>query len=174
MPAQTPNDLNQKRSEDTSDVLNRLSLEIDSIRSGCGALETLSRKLEFDETLTIQAIRCLRDLVIPLFDIEAETLFPQLESRAHRDDDFRAVIVQLSTDHGLVHTNIRSALCLLERLRNNAEFPQGELAMAGPLTDLTSRIRQHVALLGAVILPIARLRLTNEDLAALNIRLASS
>lgn len=94
---------------------------------------------------------------------EAEDLFPRLRERMEPDDDIARVLGILTADHDAE----RSAVCDLQ-LALAAPAASGEFEDLGTLIDqFVTRKRRHIALVNAVLLPIARLRLTLEDQCAM-------
>jgi hemerythrin-like domain-containing protein len=111
-----------------------------------------------------------RDLPLHVED-EEEDLFPILRRRAHPEDEIDRLLDQLSAEHARDEALLGSVAKALERLRAGKRVaPKGKLA-----TDVrmfAQSQRRHLAIENAVVLPVARLRLTNADLAKLTARMA--
>ncbi len=136
-------------------------------------MEQLAAAPDYDETASFQIIDWLKVGLPAQFRDSADDLFPLLRSRARRDDDFAGVMATLEADHEAGSALIRRIVPRLEALRLiNHPVPM-EPPVAAGLTDLAIRERQHVALLTKVILPIARLRLIDADLALLQTNMSA-
>jgi iron-sulfur cluster repair protein YtfE (RIC family) len=94
---------------------------------------------------------------------EAEDLFPRLRERMEPDDDIARVVGILTADHDAERSAVRDL-----QLAFAVADAGGELEDIGTLIDqFVTRKRRHIALVNAVLLPIARLRLTLEDQCAM-------
>ncbi len=111
-----------------------------------------------------------RDMATHVID-EEQDLFPLLRRRATPDDAIDAVLGRLAAEHG-------SGSVLAARLGRALD----EAALTGRPTDRATRLdltefarseREHLALENAVVMPLARLRLTTGDLRALSLRMAA-
>ncbi len=102
-----------------------------------------------------------------------DDLFPLLTSRAHKDDDFKAVMATLAADHDFTKAHVRRLMPRLEALHLVREPASSHGTVASGLRDLAHRERQHVAVLTKVILPIARLRLVKADVETLSTNMAA-
>jgi hypothetical protein len=149
-----------------SDPLGWLSAECVRLRDYAFDLLAVSRAATWLET-DLETVATFLTYLPHLFRFESERLFPLLKIRARRDDDFRSVMTKLSAHHKDAVLLTRRALPSLEALRRAGTDLPADLGVAPVLTDLASMTRQHFAMLNAVILPIARLRFSVDDLAAL-------
>ncbi len=111
-----------------------------------------------------------RDMAIHVID-EEQDLFPLLRRRATPEDAIDAVLGRLAAEH-------RSGGVLAARLAQALD----EAALTGRPIDRATRLdlaefarseREHLALENAVVMPLARLRLTAGDLRALSLRMAA-
>lgn len=148
-----------------SDPLLFLDMECDRLRLGCVLIDKLARRGDGDPQLLPTLITFIRVQVPMHLDDESEDLFPLLRLRARRDDDIAAMLGKLSADHPL----IRARLALLAPLLEGFWADQDRATpLSSELAAAAAQIRQHLALLNAVVLPIARLRLIPQDLMALS------
>ncbi len=111
-----------------------------------------------------------RDMAIHVID-EEQDLFPLLRRRAVPEDAIDAILGRLAAEHasgGILAARLGQAL--------------GEAALTGRLLDRSTRLdlkelarseREHLALENAIVMPLARLRLTAGDLRALSLRMAA-
>jgi hemerythrin-like domain-containing protein len=111
-----------------------------------------------------------RDMAIHVID-EEQDLFPLLRRRASLEDAIDAVLGRLAAEHS-------SGSALAARIGQALD----EAALTGRPLDRSTRLdlaefarseREHLALENAVVMPLARLRLTAGDLRALSLRMAA-
>lgn len=112
------------------------------------------------------------DLALHVID-EEEDLFPLLRRRSLPEDEMEQVLDLLSTEHRSDMTQAQTLrdhleACLLER-----KAPGLEPGVRKVMQDFATQALRHLALENAVVLPIARLRLSPEDLVAMGRRLAA-
>jgi hemerythrin-like domain-containing protein len=110
----------------------------------------------------------LYELPLHLRD-EEEGLITFLRRRCEREDDIDSVIKKLNADHAHADKDTPVVVALLEELANEARAPDAhEQEM---LLAFAFQARRHLILENAIILPFARLRLTETDLETLYIRM---
>ncbi|MFZ5671116.1 MAG: hemerythrin domain-containing protein [Pseudomonadota bacterium] len=142
-------------------------------RQFCALVSDLAAAPAFDGERLTRIVDFLRhDLLLHFID-EEEDLFPLLRRRALPEDDIEAALGRLSAEHRADVAQaeiVRGALeiCLAER-----RPPSSDPALRKDLRDFAAHELRHLALENAVVLPIARLRLTERDLAGLSRRLAA-
>jgi hemerythrin-like domain-containing protein len=142
-------------------------------RQMCKILEYLAVAPAFDASLIAATDDFIRyDLALHVID-EEEDLFPLLRRRCEPDDDIEDVLGRLSADHALdqqlAHV-VRSIFSLaMEKRAPPSALPGGGEA----LLKLAKQEKSHMALENAVVMPLARRRLTADDLEALSMRLAA-
>jgi len=96
---------------------------------------------------------------------EEHDLFPLMRRRCPPEDEIGKIIDRLLADHGHAHAQTPRTLAVLGRLLAESRGPTpGETAQ---LTDFAKHARAHLIVENAIILPIARARLTARDLEAL-------
>lgn len=100
---------------------------------------------------------------------EEEDLFPLLKRRCEPEDDIGRVIAKLTSEHDHAEHDTPNILALLDLMTVENRQPDDEEQAA--LTNFALHARRHLILENAVILPIARLRLTPTDLESLFIRM---
>ena len=150
-----------------------LAAELDRLRTCAVELDALCMAPTCTDDKMAAAIHYLRtDMPRQLADEEVD-LLPLLKLRARRDDDLEGIIARLSAGHDVLAAQARQALPRLEALKR-VEHPIGaDPALAETLAVLATQHRAHLAMVGAVIRPIARLRLTQRDLKVLGQELAA-
>lgn len=99
---------------------------------------------------------------------EEEDLFPLLRRRCTIEDEIGRVLERLHRDHRHAATSTPTVLAILEQLAAGAEL-SGDDSTA--LSTFADHSRRHLILENAVILPLARVRLTGEDLDTLRLRM---
>lgn len=109
-----------------------------------------------------------KELPLHLKD-EEEDLFPLLQERCEPEDEISKVIVKLLSDHVHAAEDTPPVIAILERLGQGAnELTTNERES---LKEFAGHSRRHLILENAVILPFARLRLTERDLETLCLRM---
>jgi iron-sulfur cluster repair protein YtfE (RIC family) len=142
-------------------------------RQMCKILEHLAAAPTFEPVLIASTDDFIRyDLALHVID-EEEDLFPLLRRRCSPDDDVEDVLGRLSLDHAMDQELARGVRAIFaEALAKRT--PPSQLP-GGPeiLRRLARQEKGHMALENAVVMPLARRRLTASDLEGLSIRLAA-
>lgn len=112
------------------------------------------------------------DLPLHVAD-EEEDLFPLLRRRALPEDNIEEALALLSADHRSDAPAIALVRGRLEACLDLGRAPGADQATRLTLLDFASHELHHLALENAVVLPIARLRLTSDDLKAIGRSLAA-
>lgn len=139
-------------------------------RRMCNALERLAAATDFDAARITGLLDFIRfDLTLHVID-EEEDVFPLLRVRCLPEDQIEAVLDRLTAEHAedkSLSARARDVLnaCLIVRKPPFA-IEDGPAA----LITFAQHERSHLALENAVIIPLARRRLTQEDLKTLGQR----
>lgn len=112
------------------------------------------------------------DLALHVID-EEEDLFPLLRRRALPEDEVEQVLDLLSTEHRSDMSQAQTLRVHLEACLLDRKAPGLEPGVRKIMQDFATQALRHLALENAVVLPIARLRLSSEDLVAMGRRLAA-
>lgn len=112
------------------------------------------------------------DLPLHIID-EEQDLFPLLRRRALPEDEVENVLGQLSAEHKADAAQAALVRKVLETCLEQRSAPGMDPAARRTLQDFASQELRHLALENAVVLPIARLRLTAKDLTGMSRRLAA-
>lgn len=134
-------------------------------RQICAEIDHLAQTSAFDRRAAVAALRFLNEeLGVHLRD-EAEDLFPVLARRCTEEDAIHTVLTRIRSDQ-------EAALSVLPQVREVlvACLDTGAaLTEAGRelLTRFASHVRRHLVAENAILLPIARARLTPGDLRAI-------
>lgn len=106
-----------------------------------------------------------RELVLHMRD-EEEDLFPLLRRSANSDDGIDRILDLLLRDHA---RDMALAASIVSGLRRLAGRPGAHLsdALRGKLETFARDQRKHVALENAIVMPLARVRISRKDIAGL-------
>ncbi|MEX3009722.1 hemerythrin domain-containing protein [Hoeflea sp. TYP-13] len=142
-------------------------------RALCHALDDLADSDTFDRELAAAALGFLQTEFSPHVIDEEEDLFPLLRRRAQPEDDIEEVLGELSLEHA---TDRDDADRLIEELTRAVEtggdgFPSSELAEI--LHRFAANERRHLMVENAIVMPLARVRLTADDQRNLGRRMAA-
>ena len=108
-------------------------------------------------------VNLCRDLLAHFRD-EEESLFPRLRARAMPEDELDKTLVRLSREHEIAQAAFVLLVPALACMADGA-LPAPEDRDA--LRRLATSERRHLIVENAILLPLARLRLTDQDKAAL-------
>lgn len=98
---------------------------------------------------------------------EADDLFPRLRERMESDDDITRTLRVLSADHDAERWAADDLRVALIAAADAGIGPSAWPGLAMQIEEFVTRKRRHIALVNAVLLPIARLRLTLDDQSAM-------
>jgi len=141
--------------------------ELDRLRASSACIDHMATAPDYDEGAMARAIHCLGFALPRHFTDEGNTIFPLLRMGANRDDDLENVLNELSENHGLISVKIGQILPRLSALKIVELAPVVDPQLCDELIDLAERGRRHLALMTAIVLPIARVRLRPSDLNSL-------
>ncbi len=141
----------------------------------CDAMERIADGLpdDVDRRLCAQVASCLQ-FDLPLHHHDEETaLFPLLRERAVPEDKLMEILDRLASEHSS-DTDFASEIAeSLELLGQSGR--SGNPDMLGyMLRGFFERYRRHVHWENTLVMPIARIRLTLEDLAALSAQMETN
>lgn len=112
------------------------------------------------------------DLPLHVID-EEDDLFPLLRRRCQPADELDAVLGALAAEHRDDLEHAVTLIAVLDRALAAGQAPGHDLETQRLFTEFAQQERRHIALENAVVLPIARLRLTALDLRSLSTRMAA-
>ena len=142
-------------------------------RQWCRLIETLAKSGIFDEEALSAAVAFLReDLPLHILD-EEEDLFPLLRRRAVPEDDLERILGILSADHRIDQERVTHLLVGLNAALVAKKAPGLDADLRALMLDFVTKERRHVALENAIVIPLARLRLSAIDLKSLSARLGA-
>lgn len=142
-------------------------------RQFCDLMQRTSMVTTYDEVVLSWLLDFVaHELALHVLD-EEEDLFPLMRARAQPEDDLDKVLGRLSGEHAKDLTRAAAVRRHLEAcLRQQVPISRNNVRRRA-LESFAIHERGHLALENAVVLPIARLRLTERDLVELSSRLAS-
>jgi len=117
-------------------------------------------------------LSCLKiDVNLHVADEELD-LFPRLRMRVRAEDRFSELLRLLDKEHGRDHTLVEEVCADLTRLAQGQSLEDPDRFCRSASALAASHI-SHLEWENAVLLPLARLRLTNEDLNAMGKTMAA-
>lgn len=142
-------------------------------RQFCALMHELAQTQDFDPKPLVALIEFLRHELGRHLADEEDDLFLLLRRRALPEDDIDQVLGRLTSEHkgDLAHGYALRAH--LERCLASHTPPASDPAARLALDAFATQELRHLALENAVVLPLAKLRLTSKDLRALSRRLAA-
>jgi len=142
-------------------------------RSVCKRLRELVQTVGFDEGALREVLHFLEnDLPLHIID-EEDDLFPLLRRRCEPDDQIEQVLGMLSGDHASDMDDASGVKALITSALAGRRSPAGFAEASQVILPFCRSQERHIAVENAVVLPIARARLTEADLRNLGQRLAA-
>jgi iron-sulfur cluster repair protein YtfE (RIC family) len=142
-------------------------------RQVCRLMTEAAQDLVFDAGALTPLLDFLRhDRPAHILD-EEEALFPLLRRRAQPEEDVAKVLGRLSAEHAAEAPRAEAVQAHLEACLARRAAPGWDAGARAALQDFAGRELRHLALENAVVLPLARLRLSPRDLRGLSRRLAA-
>lgn len=138
----------------------------------CDAMERIADGLpdEVDRRLCAQVASCLQfDLPLHHHD-EEEALFPLLQKRAKPEDGLDQILERLAAEHSSDNDFASEIAEALETLGQGGRPANPEM-LGYMLRGFFERYRRHVHWENQLVMPLARLRLTSDDLDQLQARM---
>lgn len=140
-------------------------------RQICAVMATLATVPTFDRQTGLTVLRFLNEELNVHMRDEEEDLFPLLARRCTAEDAIEGAIARIKTDQAeamRLLPDVRAALsgCL----DTGCDLTAEDRAM---LIGFSGHIRRHLVAENAILLPIARARLTKADLARLSLQMLS-
>jgi hemerythrin-like domain-containing protein len=140
----------------------------------CDSLERIADDLpdNVDRRLCQKVIDSLR-FEMPLHHRDEELgLFPLIERRALPVDNIHDILARLALEHATDESFAEELLESLESLSEGRKLKNPEM-VGYMLRSFFESYRRHILWENAIVLPMARARLTEEDLDALNLAMTA-
>lgn len=131
-------------------------------REVCSMLDRIATATTPDPEDLAEARSFLAKALPPHLADEDEDLFPLLRLRCRPEDEIGRAISRLTRDHGKARQEAPRIADLLARLAASGGTPTSE--ERGAIAAFADKARGHLVFENAVMLPIARSRLTPADL----------
>jgi len=138
-------------------------------REICALLKRIANTLGPHANNARNVVVFLRDELPLHLQDEEEDLLPLLKRRCEPQDEIDKVIQRLLEDHHHAHGDTLAVITILEGVaEGTATLCDDERAC---LRSFSIQVHRHLILENAIILPLARLRLTESDLQSLRLRM---
>lgn len=140
-------------------------------RNICADIDRLAHQDPLDLELAKSILAHTRD-EMPMHVLDEEDdLFPLLRRRAEADDDVEATLSKLGVDHQMAQACADRMIKILEQtITTPKKLTDDEVQK---LTEYAAHERRHLIVENAIILPLARARLTESDRLTLALRMAA-
>lgn len=142
-------------------------------RTLCRILDELAGEAVFDRAKAAAALAFLKvDFGAHIRD-EEEDLFPLLRRRAMADDGLDDLLVELSQEHAADRLDAENIIEGLSAALSSQDPSLGPQKLRDLLRRFAANERHHLIVENAIVLPLARSRLTSRDLRNLGHRMAA-
>jgi len=138
-------------------------------RQICGVIEGLATSASFDRQAALTVLRFLNEELNVHVRDETEDLFPLLAQRCRPEDVIERVISRIRTDQDEATRLLPVVRAILVRGLDTGCDPSTQDSKM--LMSFAARVRRHLVAENAILLPIARARLTQVDLKTLSQRM---
>ena len=138
-------------------------------REDCAALDRLAALTRPDRELAAKVLHHLDTMWVNHIHDEENALFPLLRQRSSPEDDIYDTLKRLAGDHSNSLAEAGKVRQILQDLVDTGSLPgQDDTAI---LAGFSAHKRRHLIVENGIVLPLARVRLTDEDLASLRLRM---
>ena len=141
-------------------------------RTLCTILDQIADAAEPDHEAISASIEFLKTEFGPHVQDEEQDLFPVLQQRATEEDEIGPILDQLGEEHAADKVDAASIIEQLAHLKSRKVTKIGS-KLAQLLKRFAANERQHLIVENAIVLPLARARLTTEDCKLLGQRMAA-
>lgn len=142
-------------------------------REVCKQLLSFSTSVEFNEG-AFQEVEQFLEVDMPLHIVDEEDdLFPLLRRRCDPDDRIENVLGILSGEHASDMHHAPDLIAIIKKALTDKRGLAAYCETEDIIPPFCQSQKRHIAVENAVVLPIARLRLTEDDLKGLGQRLAA-
>ncbi len=138
-------------------------------REICSEIDVLACSESPDPRVADQVLTYLNEELPLHLEDEEEDLFPLLKRRCEAEDEINKAIRRLSSEHDHADEDTPNVIEILRNITSGRNVNSEK--KRGTLTRYASRARRHLILENAIILPFAKLRLTQGDLETLTLRM---
>jgi|TARA_R110000850_G_scaffold22172_10_gene64697 hemerythrin-like domain-containing protein len=138
-------------------------------REVCALIDRLVSAASLKDAEIHQILAFLEDQLPQHLADEEIDLFPMMLERCDPEDEIEKVIAKLHADHGHALADTPAIIAIIQAL--DAPDPKLSAVESQQMAEFAYHARRHLTLENAVILPIARARLTDEDLRTMKIHM---
>jgi hemerythrin-like domain-containing protein len=139
----------------------------------CSVLDQIFDADILDPELTHAVYRFLKDDLKYHIADEEENLFPILRKRAEPDDQIDEILDQLSEEHKSDHIDAKQILRELEYLLDGTSSYPISFEVNEMAHRFTSNERHRLILENAIVMPLAKVRFTSDDLSQMGQEMAT-
>lgn len=139
----------------------------------CTVLDDIAEAESVDLDLLEAVVRFLGNDLAPHVLDEEEDLFPLLRMRAKPEDEIDRVLGQLSEEHVSDETDAKQIMVILDTIKQSGKRSKMSLEDKVLLKRFAANERQHLIVENAIVLPLARARLTETDKRKLSLNMAA-
>lgn len=143
------------------------------LRTLCQLLDEIALAPTLEEEALDAILDFLQTEMAPHILDEEEDLFPLLRRRAEPEDDIHTVLGQLSIEHEASDVDATQIMNLLSTLKSTGDCSDIDDDAVQLLNRFATNERQHLIVENAIVLPLARVRLTETDQRKLGKRMAA-
>lgn len=134
------------------------------LRAMCAEMDKLAEAKAFQPEAVARLLEYLKRELPLLLDDEDEDLLPRVLRRAETEDELPKLAQRLHKEHAQISAHLDIALAGLESF--GPDTPAG-CETRDALKKLADATRRHLIFENAVLIPLARARLTQDDLGAM-------
>lgn len=143
--------------------------ERDRIRNICALIEYIADRPATHPEIIAQVARFVRAELPVLIAHEGEDLLPLMQRRCQPEDEIDRLRTRLDAEHDTAMYLLPDALDALDALKEgHANLPEASIHL---LRNFAEHLHRHLMFENAILIPLARARLTSEDLATLRARI---
>lgn len=137
-------------------------------REICALIDRLATSQSADQGAALLACHFLRCQLPAHMHSEEADLFPLLRARCEDEDEIDRALDRLESDHRAIEAALPGVVRVLDRVGLGAQSLS--VAQCQGLLDYTATARRHLIFENAIVLPLARARLSEADLLSLSRR----
>ncbi len=139
----------------------------------CSVLDQIAETRALDRDLAAAALGFLKADFAPHIIDEEEDLFPLLRRRSRPEDHIEAVLGDLSQEHAADQLDAQVIIEGLQAVLENRGNDRLDQDFRRLLRRFAAYERRHLTVENAIVMPLARARLTQDDLRNLGRRMAA-
>lgn len=161
---QTPRDVNAMGSaiSDFESPLDFIATDHMRKRQICALIDRMASTAHADQDDCNEVVSFLKEQLLQHLADEEIDLFPMMLKRCEPEDEIQKAIEKLKSDHERAASDTPAVIALLEaKAVATVGFSEDACVQ---MKQFAAHVRRHLSLENAIILPIARVRLTKKDM----------